>query len=109
MKGSRKWWVCRCGVNGFLSNGRSFKKVCEEDLHIPFRAPTAAHFFCNATGVPDVAAAARSRHRNVVLVAYAVGILAFGALLWPLTDPEKHPGSRWDDLVAVSARRPTAR
>ena len=72
-------------------------------------APTAAHFFCNATGVPDVAAAARSRHRNVVLVAYAVGILAFGALLWPLTDPEKHPGSRWDDLVAVSARRPTAR
>ena len=42
LKGSRKWWVCRCGVNGFLSNGRSFKKVCEEDLHIPFRAPTAA-------------------------------------------------------------------
>lgn len=66
-------------------------------------APTAAHFFCNATGVPDVFAAARSRHRNVVFVAYAVGILAFAANLWPLTDPARHPGSRWDDLVAVSA------
>jgi prenyl protein peptidase len=67
-------------------------------------APTAAHFFCNATGVPDVFAAARSRHRNVVFVAYAVGIMAFAANLWPLTDPARHPGSRWDDLVAVSAR-----
>jgi prenyl protein peptidase len=66
-------------------------------------APTAAHFFCNATGVPDVFAAARSRHRNVVFVAYAVGIMAFAANLGPLTDPARHPGSRWEDLVAVSA------
>ena len=68
-------------------------------------APTAAHAFCNAVGVPDVAAAARSRHRNVVIVAYVSGILAFATLLRPLTDPAKHPGSRWDDLIALSAAR----
>ena len=67
-------------------------------------APTVAHAFCNATGVPDVLAAARSRHRTFVVAAYAVGIIAFAALLGPLTDPMRHPGSRWDDLLAVSAR-----
>ena len=49
-------------------------------------------------------AAARSRHRTFVVAAYAVGIIAFAALLGPLTDQMRHPGSRWDDLLAVSAR-----
>ena len=72
-------------------------------------APTAAHAFCNAFGAPDVLAAARSRHRTFVFAAYAVGIIAFAALLGPLTDPARHPGSRWDDLLAVSARSRDAR
>ena len=62
-----------------------------------------------AVGVPDVLAAARSRHRTFVFAAYAVGIIAFAALLGPLTDPARHPGSRWDDLLAVSARSRDAR
>ena len=38
LKGSRKWWVCKCHVEGFLSTGKSYRKVCEE-LGNPF--PTA--------------------------------------------------------------------
>jgi prenyl protein peptidase len=67
--------------------------------------PVAAHAFCNVLGVPDVGSALRSRHKHIVLLSYACGVLAFAHALWPLTDPAAHPGSRWDDLVAISERR----
>ena len=41
------------------------------------------------------------RRRSVVVGAYVVGIAVFIAGLWPATDPGLHPGSAWDDLVAV--------
>ena len=58
-------------------------------------APTVAHAFCNATGVPDVLAAARSRHRTFVVAAYAGGIIALAPRVGPNTDPMMHPRSRW--------------
>lgn len=63
--------------------------------------PVFAHSFCNVMGLPDLRGALRHRRRSVICGAYVVGIAAFIAGLWPATDPRLHPGSAWDDLVAV--------
>ena len=63
--------------------------------------PVAAHSFCNVMGLPDLGGAWGHRRRSVIVGAYVVGIAVFIAGLWPATDPGLHPGSAWDDLVAV--------
>ena len=63
--------------------------------------PVFAHSFCNVMGLPDLRGALAHRRRSVICGAYVVGIAAFIAGLWPATDPRLHPGSAWDDLVAV--------
>lgn len=63
--------------------------------------PVAAHSFCNVMGLPDLGGALGHRKKGVIVGAYVVGIAAFIAGLWPATDPRLHPGSAWDDLVAV--------
>ena len=57
-------------------------------------AAFAAHAFCNTMGFPDLSwTRADSEHasrKHWIALAYLVGIVAFGALLYPLTEPRMY-------------------
>ncbi|XP_074528918.1 CAAX prenyl protease 2-like [Halichoeres trimaculatus] len=49
--------------------------------------PVLCHSFCNSQGLPDVGSALRHPQKPALLILYAMGLLLFLVLLFPLTDP----------------------
>jgi prenyl protein peptidase len=71
-------------------------------------APAAAHALCNLLGLPRFGAMARHRAARALLAATAGGVVAFAALLRPLTEPARFgwaPGEDYVAMVRAMARR----
>jgi prenyl protein peptidase len=72
-------------------------------------APVAVHAFCNFMGLPRFCSVLASRRKRLVAGAYACGIVGFGWLLLPLTDPQRYgyaAGSSYAlELAALSRPR----
>ena len=50
-------------------------------------APLGAHAFCNVMSFPDLSAARAHPRATLIMRLYLVGIIAFAALLGPLSHP----------------------